>query len=229
MIAVAETAHSRAAKLQWSDPRRRARLLAGQLIAAERRRVDRLVRDNLHLLQYAGGHAARMTGLDPADMAQAAFLGLVRAAATFDPTKGAAFGTHAYWWMKAMCHEETYRMRSTIRVPKRPTSPIPQCSSLDVEGGDGSTIAASIADEHTDDPTAALERDELRDALASALGTLAPRDALVVEMRFGINGAKEPHTFVEIAERVGMSTEWCRKVVERAFVQLRDTLATFAV
>ncbi len=214
---------------QWSDPRRRARLLAGQLIAAERRRVDRLVNDHLHLVQYAGGHAARMTGLDRADMTQAAFLGLHRAAETFDPTKGAAFPTHAYWWMKALCHEETYRMRSTIRVPKRPVSPIPKCSSIDMEGDDGSKIGASIVDEQAEDPTGALDRAELRDALASALGTLDPREALVVEMRFGINGAKEPCTFVEIAERVGMSTEWCRKIVERALGQLRDALADLAV
>lgn len=220
--------HALAAREQWSDPRRRARILAGQLIAAERRRVDRLVRDHLHLLEPAGGAAAHLTGLDKADMVQAAFLGLRRAAETFDPTKGASFGTHAYWWMKATCQEERFRMRSTIRVPRYPRSSIPQCSSLDVEGDDGSTIAASIADEHTGDPAAGLGRDELTRAVAAALGTLAPRDAIVVEMRFGINGAERPHTFVEIAECVGMSTEWCRKIVERALGQLRDALAEFA-
>lgn len=218
-----------AARRQWADPRARALLLARQLLAAERRRVDRLVRDHLHLLPLAGSHAARLTGLDNADMSQAAFLGLHRAAETFDPTKGAAFGTHAYWWMKAMCQEERFRMRTTIRAPRRPASPIPKCSSLDVDSDDGSTIGASIADEHTDDPAAGLQRDELPRVVAAALGTLAPRDALVVELRFGINGAKEPHTLAEIAERVGMSTEWCRKIVERALGQLRDVLADLAV
>lgn len=214
---------------QWSDPRRRARLLAGQLIAAERRRVDRLVRNHLHLLPLAGGHAAHFTGLDKDDLAQAAYFGLRRAAETFDPAKGAAFGTHAYWWMRATCQEEVFRMRTTIRTPRRPASPIPKCSSFGLEGDDGSTVGASIVDEQAEDPTGALDRAELQDALASALGTLAPRDALVVELRFGINGAKEPHTFVEIAERVGMSTEWCRKIVERALGQLRDVLAEFVV
>ncbi|MCK6570171.1 sigma-70 family RNA polymerase sigma factor [Myxococcota bacterium] len=221
--------HASAARRQWSDPRARARLLAGQLIAAERRRVDRLVRDHLHLLPLAGGHAAHFTGLDKDDLAQAAYFGLRRAAETFDPTKGAAFGTHAYWWMRATCQEEVFRMRTTIRTPRRPASPIPKCSSLDLDTDDGSTIGASIADEHADDPAAGLQRDELPRVVAAALGTLAPRDALVVELRFGINGAKEPHTLAEIAERVGMSTEWCRKIVERALGQLRDALADLAV
>jgi len=213
---------------QWTDPRARARLLAGQLIAAERRRVDRLVRDHLHLLDLAGSHGAHMTGLDRADLRQAAFFGLRRAAETFDPTKGAAFGTHDYWWMRATCQEERFRMRSTIRVPRYPRAPVPKCSSLDLDGDDGSTIRASIVDERTEDPAAGLGRDELTRAVAAALGTLAPRDAIVVEMRFGINGAERPHTFVEIAECVGMSTEWCRKIVERALGQLRDALAEFA-
>ena len=51
----------------------------------------------------------------------------------------------------------------------------------------------------------------------------------MVELRFGINGAKEPHTFAKIAESVGMSTEWCRKIVERALRQLRDVLAEYVL
>lgn len=218
-----------AAREQWSNPRSRARLLAGQIIAAERRRVDRLVRDHLHLLPLAGGHAAHFTGLDKDDLAQAAYFGLRRAAETFDPTKGAAFGTHAYWWMRATCQEERFKTRSTIRYPRYPRSPIPQCSSLDVEGDDGSTIAASIADEHTDDPAAGLHRAELRAALATALGALPPRDALVVEMRYGINGARREHSFAEIAERLDLCPEWCRKIAERTLGQLRESLGEFAV
>ncbi len=217
-----------AARDQWSNPRARARLLAGQLIAAERRRVDRLVRDHLHLLPLAGTHAARMTGLDKDDLTQAAYFGLRRAAETFDATKGAAFGTHAYWWMRATCQEEVFRMRTTIRAPRRPASPIPKCSSLDVDTDDGSTIGASIADGHSDDPAAGLQREELPRAVAAALGALDPRDALVVEMRYGINGARRPHTLAEIAARVGLCTETCRRIEQRALGLLRDALASVA-
>jgi RNA polymerase sigma factor (sigma-70 family) len=203
-------------------------ILARQLLAAERRRVDRLVRDNLQLLDLAGSHGSHMTGLDRADLRQAAFFGLRRAAETFDPTKGAAFGTHAFWWMRATCQEERFRMRSTIRYPRRPAAPIPKCSSLDVDNDDDSTVRTSIADEHTDDPSAGLHRAELHAALSAALGALNPRDALVVEMRFGINGAKRPHTFVEIAERIGVCPERARMIALRARGQLRDALAEFA-
>ncbi|MCK6445979.1 MAG: sigma-70 family RNA polymerase sigma factor [Planctomycetes bacterium] len=221
--------HALAAREQWSDPRRRARLLAGQLIAAERRRVERLVRDHLHLLEPAGGAAAHVTGLDKADMIQAAFLGLRRAAETFDPTKGAAFPTHAYWWMKAECQAERFRMRSTIRVPRYPRAPVPKCGSLDLDSDDGSTISASIVDERTDDPAAALHRAELPRAVAAALGSLCERDRLVVAMRFGINGAERPHTFVEIAERIGVCPERVRMIELRARGHLREALAEFAV
>jgi len=217
-----------AARRQWSNPSARAFLLARQLLAQEKRRVDRLVESHLHLLEPAGGAAAHVTGLDKADMIQAAFLGLRRAAETFDPTKGAAFGTWAYTWMRATCQEERFRMRSTIRVPRYPRSPIPKCGSLDVEDANASTIGASIADEHTDDPAAGLHRAELPRAVAAALGSLDPTDALVVEMRYGINGAKRPHTLAEIAGRVGLCAETCRRIEQRALAQLRDTLADFA-
>lgn len=220
--------HALAAREQWRDPRARARLLAGQLIAAERRRVDRLVRDHLHLIELAGGAAAHLTGLDKADMIQAAFLGLRRAAETFDPTKGASFGTHAYWWMKATCQEERFRMRSTIRVPRYPRSPIPKCSSLDLESDDGSTIGADIPDDDAPDPTAGLHRTELHAALSAALGSLDPRDALVAEMRFGINGAQRPHTFTEIGDHLGISGARVRDLFDRARCQLRDALADLA-
>ncbi|TAJ17307.1 MAG: sigma-70 family RNA polymerase sigma factor, partial [Planctomycetota bacterium] len=221
MIAVAElTPKQRASRAQWADPRSRALLLARQLIASERRRVDRLVRDNLHLTKLAGSHGARLTGLDKDDLTAAAYFGLLRAAETFDPTKGAAFGTHAYWWQRATMQEEFYRMRSTIRVPRRSKHPIPKCSSLDVEGDDGSTIGAEIPDEQAEDPAVALHRADLRDALAAALGTIDPMDALVVEMRYGINGAPREHSFAEIAERLGVCPEWSRKIAERAREQL---------
>lgn len=165
-----------------------------------------------------------MTGLDRADMTQAAFLGLRQAAETFDPTKGAAFGTHAYWWMKAMCHEESYRMRSTIRVPKKPRSPIPKCGSFDVDDGEGANIPG--ADDT--DPTTALDRAELHAALATALDRLPQRDRLAVELRFGINGAERPHTLNEIGDHLGVSGTRASDILSRGLDHLRDVLAEFA-
>lgn len=162
-------------------------------------------------------------------MVQAAFLGLRRAAETFDPTKGAAFPTHAYWWMKATCQEERFRMRSTIRVPRYPRSQVPKCSSLDVDSDDGATNRASVVDEQAEDPAAALQRAELPRVLAAALGSLPERDRLVVEMRYGINGAVRPHTFVEIAEHLGVCSERVRMIELRARGHLRDALAECAV
>ncbi|MCC6407037.1 MAG: sigma-70 family RNA polymerase sigma factor [Planctomycetes bacterium] len=227
MIAVAElTPRQRAARQQWADPRARALLIARQIVSQEKRRVAKLVAAHLHLVRPAGLHAARITGLPAEDMCQAAFLGLVRAMETFDPTRGAAPGTHAWWWMKAETQAEYLRMRSTIRAPKKPVAPIPKTSSL---SDDSSTIGASIVDERTDDPAAALHRAELPRAVAAALGSLPERDRRVVEMRYGINGAARPHTFVEIAGHLGVCSERVRMIELRARDHLRDVLAEFAV
>lgn len=162
-------------------------------------------------------------------MMQAAFLGLRRAAETFDPTKGAAFGTWAYWWMKATCQEERFRMRSTIRVPRRSKSPIPWTSSLDVDDDDGGTLGSNIPDDSAPDLADGLLRAELHDALAAAIERLDPRDRLVVEMHFGINGAQRRHTLTEIGAHLGLSGTRTRQLLTRALDQLRDVLADFAV
>lgn len=147
---------------------------------------------------------------------------------TYDPTKGASPGTHAFWGMRASCRAEYLAMRSLIRVPKKPKSPIPHVGSLDLESDDGSTIGAQIPDDDAEDPTAGLHRTELHAALAAALGTLSERDRLVVELRFGINGAQRPHPFTEIGNRLGVGGTRARQLFDRALTQLREELADLA-
>lgn len=117
-----------AARRQWADPEARARILAGQ-------RAARLVRDNLRLCGWIAKRFA-WTGLDREDLAQAAFPGLVRAAETFDPGRG-AFSTWAWWWMRSHVQREVAQMRSTIRVPQyQPASADPTTTTLAAPVGD---------------------------------------------------------------------------------------------
>jgi RNA polymerase sigma factor (sigma-70 family) len=220
---------SERARAQWRDPRRRARLIASQLLAAERRRVDRLVRDNLDLLPLAGGHGARLTGLDKDDLTSSAYFGLVHAAETWDPTKGAAFRTWAFFGMRDAVQQEVRRSAGMIRVPRRPASPVPKVTSLDAprSGNSAETFGALIVDEDAATPLDLAHRADLRERVAAVLGTLRPRDALVIEMRFGINGAAFPHTYVEIAEHLGVCTQRARQIERRALDELRDALASF--
>lgn len=215
---------STAAREQWSDPRRRARLLATQLLAAERRRVDRLVRDNLHLLDLAAGHfSKKFPSIPQEDLAQAGFAGLRRAAEMFDPTKGAQFHTYAFFWLKATMISEFRLMRSTIRIPKRATAPAPRVTSLDAHRGDNDDDNARlIVDDDSASPLDLASNAELRDRIAQALKTLRPRHALVVALRFGLEGP--PHTATEVARVLGISRSRAAQIERLALEKLRPVL-----
>ncbi|HHH28511.1 MAG TPA: hypothetical protein ENK57_09215 [Polyangiaceae bacterium] len=125
----------RAARRQWRDPLARARLIAGQLVAAERRRVDRLVEDHLHLLERAAGYwHKRLPAVPYEDLYQVAFLGLRRAAETWDPlhASGVAFSTWAFHGLNGAIRDDLPTLLAgPIRAPKRPAFPRPVVASLD--------------------------------------------------------------------------------------------------
>ena len=73
-------------------------------------------------------------------------------------------------------------------------------------------------------PLQTLILELLRETVAAALGTLLPRDAEVVAMRFGINGAEYEHTLEEIARRFGVTRERIRQIEGRALDRLRFRL-----
>ena len=54
---------------------------------------------------------------------------------------------------------------------------------------------------------------------------LRPRDAEVVELWFGINGAGRRHTLEEVARRFGVTRERVRQIEVRALYRLRFRLA----
>ena len=63
-----------------------------------------------------------------------------------------------------------------------------------------------------------------RERVEAALGTLRDRDRFVVEHRFGINGARHPHTLDEIASRLSISRARVGQIEQRALERLRFRL-----
>ena len=226
MIATLDTTRERrqrAAREQWRDPLARARLLAGQLVAAERRRVDRLVEDHLYLLDRAAGYwHKRLPAVPYEDLHQVAFLGLRRAAETWDPfhASGAAFSTWAFHGLNGAIRDDLPTlMGGPIRAPKRPAFPRPVVASLDDADG-----APEPEDEGTaSDPYELACRAEDRERLGAALGKLRhERDARVIAMRYGLEGP--PMTLREIGEALGVGVERARQLELRALAELRAAL-----
>jgi RNA polymerase primary sigma factor len=79
---------------------------------------DHLVRANLRLVSYLARRFAGR-GLPLEDLIAEGSLGLLWAAAAFDPARGCRFSTYAYWWIKhAIRRALRYTVR-TIHIPVR--------------------------------------------------------------------------------------------------------------
>ena len=101
---------------------------------------------------------------------------------------------------------------------------------VEVEG-ERSTIERFIADEEGDPEEQAMER-FLTEQVDAALRSLAPRDAKVLRLYFGLDGGRE-HTLEEIGGMLGVTRERVRQLRDRALKRLREgevgrALASFA-
>jgi RNA polymerase primary sigma factor len=101
---------------------------------------------------------------------------------------------------------------------------------LDPEG-ERSLIERFIAEEQGDPEEQAMER-FLTEQIDMALRSLAPRDAKVLKLYFGLDGGRE-HTLEEIGGMLGVTRERVRQLRDRALKRLREgevgrALASFA-
>jgi RNA polymerase primary sigma factor len=99
------------------------------------------------------------------------------------------------------------------------------------QDGDRSQIERFVAEGYGDAEAEAMER-FLTEEVEAALRTLAPRDAKVLRLYFGLDGDRE-HTLEEIGVLFGITRERVRQLRDRALKKLREgevgrALASFA-
>lgn len=142
----------------------------------------------------------RQRVVDNEDASQEAMVHLCHAADVFDPSRGLAFSTLAF-----------YAIRGGVsRARKQILRHGHAALVFDVAGDDD-----------------APPRDEAADLarLHAALATLRPRHRLVMVLRFGIGGERPPMTLEEIGAELGVSRERIRQIEAVALERLRKLLA----
>lgn len=157
---------------------------------------NRLAADNLRLVWSVAYQIPRSqrAGLGVEDLAAEGMLGLLEAAAGFDPERDNRFSTYAVWCIRG-------RIRSCLRRERRQTARA------------SATLGESVPAANDD------ECDADGDWLPKALERLQPDDALLVKLRFGIG---QPElSFDELGRQLGVSREGARQRVHRAVERLR--------
>ncbi len=167
--------------------------------------------------------ARRCLTLD--DLMHEAVTGLVRAAERFDPTRGTAFTTYAYPWVRNRLQLAVANGGRLIRIP---IHRFQKGQRLTRDEAARLTHFATLprgrhepaCREESADGGLAHGSDELRDVVHGGLRFLKDREREVVIRRFGLDG-EGVRSLQEIGDDFGVSKERIRQIQVRALKRLR--------
>lgn len=128
-----------------------------------------------------------------------------------------------HWLAKKMGMSEE-KISKLLNVVKDPVS-------LETPVGDeeDATLGDFVQDDHNPTPVSAATMENLRDVLKELLDSvLAPREAKVIRMRFGIEMDNE-HTLEEVGKQFDVTRERIRQIEAKALSRLRHPARTNAL
>lgn len=97
------------------------------------------------------------------------------------------------------------------------------CASLDVEAGEERhhhTLGELIEEDRAPATEHLIEQRALKKLLGRLVAGLEPRQALIVRLRFGLDG-HAPHTAQQVAEKLGLTPQRVRRLEQESLTGLR--------
>ena len=196
-------------------PRAEEEALVVRLAEGDEEARQLLITHNLRLVS----HIARkytVPGYGPDDLISIGVIGLIKAVGSYKADCGTSLGTYA-----ARCIGNEILM--TLRASRKRQGDV---SLQDPGGTDGEGNDVTYMDILGTEPDA-VENDVIRrvtlEKVRAVLGSLPPRERLVLEMRYGIaDGTQHPQH--EIAKLLGISRSYVSRVETRAVKMLREAV-----
>ena len=111
---------------------------------------------------------------------------------------------------------ESEEVRWMLRISRQPISLDRPVNDEE----DASEIGDFIEDEEAPPPTQSAEHRLLREDLEGMMGSLTAREAVVLRLRFGLNGDRT-HTLKEVGDKLGVTRERARQIECEAIRKLR--------
>lgn len=212
---------------------------------------DELIAQGIPLVKSIAARLRLAHGLPSSmdDLCAAGFTGLLEATKRFDPSRGTAFTTFAYYRIRGAivdlrrlggerlpCLPVSRAIEGATTSPRlalapandnarspEPERPSPSSSWAFADDGEIELLPfdqlEAIADERSPKPDEEVQRKWDAEALRAALLLLPERERRVLELRY-----YEEKSFADIAAALGLSKTWTFGVYERGLQMLRDAL-----
>jgi RNA polymerase primary sigma factor len=113
---------------------------------------------------------------------------------------------------------EPNKVQWLLRVSWRPLS-----LEQPVGEDDESELSAFIEDESSPSPQQSAQQNILREKIDEALSTLPPREARILQLRFGLLNGRQ-YTLEEVGEKFGLTRERIRQIEGQALRRLRHPI-----
>ena len=186
------------------------RQLSERIQQGDQRALNKLIGANLRFVvsvarQYKG------QGVEMEDLVSEGNMGLMKAAAKFDASKGVRFVNYAVVQIRQQIEKAIEQQTRQQNMPLSVDAPLGHRTNMSLL----SVLVnsnAPMADEH-------IHSEAIEEAVEFALGSLDKREAQVVNAFFGIN--QEHETMAEIAEDMELKRERVRQIRDKAVRKLR--------
>ena len=200
------------------------RQLAERIAEGDSRALSKLVEANLKFVvtvarQYKG------KGVAMEDLVSEGNIGLMKAAAKFDASKGVRFVNYAVVHIRQAIEKAIDQQGGLYQVPKDVKQDLARQQSIplsvDAPLGHRTNMSLLSVLVNKDAPLAdeRVHSEAIEDAIEYALGTLDDRERRVVNAFFGID--QEHETMAEIAEDMDLKRERVRQIRDKSVRKLR--------
>ena len=185
------------------------RVLSERILMGDSRAVGKLVEANLRFVvkiaaQYRG------QGLQLDDLISEGNIGLMKAAAKFDASRGTRFVNYA-----------VAQVRQEIERAIREQNGKPMSVDAPMNGRTNMNLLSVLVNPDSPMADRRVYSETVEQSVEFALRSLPERERRVVETFFGLD--RERETLAEIAEDMGLKRERVRQIRDRAVRRLRKT------
>lgn len=174
-----------------------------------------LIERNLRLVVYIA-RKFENTGIGIEDLVSIGTIGLIKAVNTFKPQRKIKLATYA-----SRCIENEILMH--LRRNNKTRTEVSFDEPLNIDWDGNELLLSDVLGTESDVIYRHLEEEVDRKLLHAAVSKLAPREQKIMELRFGLRGAKEK-TQKEVADLLGISQSYISRLEKRIIKRLRKDI-----